>query len=318
MAGVESELSAAFGLKGAVPLEFFETRQDKPKDLETRAVTPAPSTTDQNVQRVVPALFDRSVAAWLGVDMPTVGAGVPAYPVLSTGLGAAPKAKAGAAQEDEGALTVQTTTPHRITGALRMAREDLAVFPQLESAFRTNLGMVLADSLDGQVLNGTNTAPNINGLFEQLTAPAVPAATAETWARYNAAFLSHIDGLYSVDESGVRMLVGPHTFRHMAGQFRATESNESWTAYAGRVYGGVRASRRIADPANDIQQAVVRRTNPGGDSVAVVPMWQGIQFISDPYSGAGKGEIVVTALLLVGDVVLLRSGAFVQDSFRLA
>ena len=82
--------------------------------------------------------------------------------------------------------------------------------------------------------------------------------------------------------------------------------------------GGVRTSRRIAAPAGNIQQAIVRRSNPAGDRVAVMPTWQGLELIRDIYTGAGKGEVVVTGIMLVGDVVVLRSGAFVQDSYRLA
>ena len=36
--------------------------------------------------------------------------------------------------------------------------------------------------------------------------------------------------------------------------------------------------------------------------------------IRDPYTGARKGEVSLTALMLVGDVIVLRGGAFVQDS----
>ena len=82
--------------------------------------------------------------------------------------------------------------------------------------------------------------------------------------------------------------------------------------------GGLRTSRRLPDPAANIQQAIIRRANPAGDRVAVMPVWDGLELIRDPYTGAGKGEIVVTGLLLVGDVVVLRGGAFVQDSYRLA
>ena len=62
----------------------------------------------------------------------------------------------------------------------------------------------------------------------------------------------------------------------------------------------------------------MRRNNPAGDRVAVMPTWQGLELIRDPYSGAAKGEVVVTGVVLMGDVVLLRSGCFVQDSYRLA
>ena len=47
-----------------------------------------------------------------------------------------------------------------------------------------------------------------------------------------------------------------------------------------------------------------------------MPVWEGLQLIRDPYTAAGKGEIVVTGLMLVGDVIVLRDGAFVQDSYR--
>ena len=51
---------------------------------------------------------------------------------------------------------------------------------------------------------------------------------------------------------------------------------------------------------------------------AVMPVWSSLELIRDQYSAAGKGEVVVTGIMLVGDVVLLREDAFVQDSYRLA
>ena len=63
---------------------------------------------------------------------------------------------------------------------------------------------------------------------------------------------------------------------------------------------------------------IVRRSNPAGDRVAVMPAWTGIELIRDNITAAGKGEIVITALMLVGDVILLRAGCFVQDSYRVA
>ena len=211
-----------------------------------------------------------------------------------------------------------TATPKRLTGAFRITREDLAVLPALETALRTNLARVLSDALDAQILNGDGQGANLNGLLAQLTDAAAPAANAETFARYNEAMASHIDGLFAVDQKGVRMLVGPHSYRHMAGTFATNDDAVSASDYIVRTYGGLRASRRIADPAANIQQAVVRRTNPGGDRVAVAPVWSGLELIRDAITGAGKGEIVVTGLMMVGGVVLLRSGVFVEDSFRLA
>ena len=315
--GAEAEASDAFGCPGQVPLELFELerRSEKPDALETRAVTPSPDTTGQTLAAAVPALFDSSIAAFLGIDMPTVQSGTPGYPVVSTSLMAGMKAKSAEAAEAEGAITVTTATPKRLTGAFRITREDLAVLPTLETTLRQNLVRVLSDALDKQLLNGSGAGANLNGLFNQLADVNAPGQE-NTFASYAAAIASHIDGLFAVDRMGVRALVGPHTYRHMASVFATNEDGTSAMDYIARTYGGLRASRRIANPANNVQGAIIRRSNPGGDRVAVSPIWNGLELIRDAVSDAAKGEIVVTGLALVGGVVLLRSGVFVEDSFH--
>ena len=121
-----------------------------------------------------------------------------------------------------------------------------------------------------------------------------------------------------MDLGGIRQLVGVATYGHMAGEFRSNNDSMTAEAFLMDRTGGVRTSRRIAAAAGNIQQAIVRRSNPAGDRVAVMPVWNGMQLIRDPYTSAGKGEVVVTGLMLVGDVIVLRAGAFVQDSYRLA
>ena len=319
--GAEAEASDAFGCPGLVPLELFELErrsEDHGEDLERRAVTSPPATTGISLAPTVPALFDQSVAGFLGVEMPTVQGGVPGYPVVSTSLTGGMKKKSAAADETEGAITVATATPKRLTGAFRITREDLAILPTLETTLRQNLMRVLSDALDGQLLNGSGADANLNGLLAQLTDPVDPAANAETFARYVAAFASHIDGLFATEQGHIRALVGPHTYRHMAGTFATNDDAVSASSYLMEKYGGVRASRRIADPENDIQDAVIIRRNPAGDRVAVAPVWTGLELIRDAVTDAGKGEIKVTGVALVGGVVLLRSGVYVQDSFRLA
>ena len=315
--GVEAEYATAVGATaGTIPTDVYETRSDA-LTLETRAVTSGVQ--GGTTQRpIVPAIFDRSIAPYLGIEMPSAGTGDQAFPILATSVTAEPAAKGATAVQTPGAFTVSSVQPRRLTGSFKFRVEDAARLAGMEGALRRNLREALSNSLDNHALNGSATGDGtINGLLNILGDPAVPAANAETWARYNAALAGHIDGLFAVDQLGVRALVGPQTYRHMASQFRATESNESFAAYAARVFGGVRATRRIANPSSEVQQAVIRRTNPAGDSVAVMPHWNSIT-IRDIYSGATEGEVVVTAIALVGDVTVLRSGAFVQDSFRVA
>ena len=323
--GAAAEYAAAMGCSGFVPLTMCgptaeERAAAHARAIEHRAVTPAPADTDvpHTHAPIVPALFDRSVAGFLGIEMPTVGTGIASYPILSTSLQGGMKAEDTAAAEGAGAYTVTDADPRRLTGSFRIRKEDVAKLPGLEDSLRENLSMVLSDEGDKQFVNGNNTAPNLNGLLAQLTDPSAPAANAETYTRYAAAFASHVDGLFATMPGDVRGLVGPHTLRHMASVFGTTSGDRSAYAMLASDFGGVRATRRIADPASNIQQAIIRRANPAGDRVAVAPVWMGLEIIRDPYTDAPKGQIVVTGTVLVGGVVLLRSDAFVQDSFRVA
>ena len=209
--------------------------------------------------------------------------------------------------------------PRRISGAFKFTVEDAARLSGMEEALRANISAVLSDELDKQAINGSGTGDGtLNGLLNILTDPAAPAANAETFARYVSAAASHVDGLFAVELAGVRQLVGVQTYGHMAGTFRANEDATMAEAWLMQRTGGVRTSRRIAAPASNIQNAIIRRSNPAGDRVAVMPVWEGLQMIRDPYTNARKGEVALTALMLVGDVIVLRGGAFVQGAYRLA
>ena len=317
--GAEAEFSASVGCPGAVPLELFEVRRSNTGDPERRAITPAPATTDEGLAAIVPAIFDRSAASWLGIEMPTVPVGDAGYPVLSTSLTGGVVAKSAEADEGAAGFTVTMAQPRRISGAFKFTYEDSARLSGMESALRQNIGSVLSDALDAQAINGSGSGDGtVNGLLNILTDPTAPAANAETFARYISAAASHVDGLFAVDLGGVRQLVGVQTYGHMAASFRANEDATTSEAWLMQRTGGVRTSRRIAAPASNIQQAIVRRANPMGDRVAVMPTWDGLQLIRDPYTGARKGEVSLTALMLVGDVIVLRGGAFVQGAYRLA
>ena len=324
-AGAEAEYAAAEGCPGLVPLSMFgATAEERAATyragIEHRAVTPAPADSDLNRTHapIVPALFDRSIAAHLGIEMPTVPTGIRSFPVLSTSLTAGVVAESGDAAQTAGAFDVTDADPRRLTGQFKLRKEDLAKMDGMEDSLTDNLGMVLSDEWDKQAITGDNSAPNLNGIMAQLTDPSAPATGAETFTRYAAAFAAHIDGLFAAMPGDVRGLVGPHTLRHMASVFGGANSDRSAYSYLSTEFGGVRATRRIADPASNIQQAIIRRANPAGDRVAVSPVWTGVEIIRDPYTAAGKGEVIVTGTVLVGGIVLLRGAAFVQDSFRLA
>ena len=320
--GAEAELSAAAGCAGAVPLELFQRRTALQNGTtEQRAVTPSPTTADENLAGIVPAIFDRSAAAWLGIEMPEVATGDAGYPILSTSVssGAGPVAKSADADETAGAFTVTMAQPRRLTGSFRFTVEDAARLVGMEDALRANLSSKLSDVLDAQAILGSASGDGtLNGLLAILDNPTAPATGAEDFARYVAAAASHVDGLFAVDLAGIRQLVGVATYGAMASKFRSNNDSMTAEAFLTTRTGGVRTSRRIGAAVSNIQQAIVRRDNPAGDRVAVMPVWNGLELIRDVFTSAGKGEVVVTGIMLVGDVVLLREDAFVQESYRLA
>ena len=327
VSGAEAAYADAEGCPGMVPISMMEPSAEE-RQRETRAVSEAPA--DADLQRIpdpiVPALFDRSIAAWLGVSMPSVPTGIKSFPILSKSLTAGFKAEDATADESAGEFTVSDASPARLTGSFRIRVEDIAKMAGMEEALRRNLRDVMSDQLDDQFLNGNGTAPNLNGVFQQLTDPTAPPAQAGLGATafedYMGSFTDHIDGLNATTEADVRALLGVSTYRRMAALFRVG-TDTTFTEHWRRVGGGLRATRRIAAAPTtgtdaNIQQAVIRRANPAGDRIMAAPVWAGMEIIRDVYTSAPKGQIVLTAYSLVGGIVILRPGSIVQDSFRIA
>ena len=310
LTGAESELRSAFSLSGdhEIPHELFEPREAK----EKRAATDAPATgTQVNEQPVQPFIYKEGVAGFLGIDMPQVGGGTASHPVLTTGTPAGMKAKGAAADETEAAFTISTSTPKRVTGSFRVRVEDMALFPQLEDSLRRDIPMSLANAVEEQILNGDGVAPNINGLLQRLADPD-EAMEKHTPGTYVSAVAGSLDGIHGYTLGDLRTLAGKQTYQAMAsGYFESTAV--SVASYLDTYTGGLRMSDRIPDVASSIQPGIVRLGMRPMCAVSVV--WGGVTLIRDIYSGAASGEIVVTALQLIGDVHVLRDGSFAEVSF---
>ena len=117
-------------------------------------------------------------------------------------------------------------------------------------------------------------------------------------------------------------MCGPQTYAHAAKTFRGTDGGTSAATYLRTHSGGFRATKRIAAPPTsgnkaNRQQAIMRRTAQGV-RIATAPVWTGMRIIRDEYTGAGKGEIVLTAVSLIGGVVIHRPDAYKQVAFKLS
>ena len=311
--GAERELSEAYGIPGAIPLQFFKPR------VEERAQTDPPTTTDVVFHPTIHPLFDASVAPFLMVDMPMVEPGVQQYPVLETSLTASMQAKGGEAPETAAVYgDLLTASPKRLGGGYRLRREDLAILPRMESDLNRNIRMVLADTLDAQILNGDNTGANLNGILTQLTDAADPGAVV-TFDSALKTYVDQIDGLLARGIPNVRALVGTDTVKALEVLFRSNDTAYVPSApYLRMNTGGLRASNRIPDQSAGKVQKAVAYLDQSPDRTAVMPVWNGIEAIRDELSDSRKGEIIVTLFTLVGGPILTRKAAYKEIAFKLA
>ena len=128
--GAKAELQQHFGLAA---------NQIALEQLETRAVTPAPSDVGSSQQPIIPAIFPDGVASFLGVGMPTVGVGEATYTVLTTGATVHTPEKSSAAAETTGAFSASVLSPKRAQASFFWSIEDEARLAGMEDALRSNL-----------------------------------------------------------------------------------------------------------------------------------------------------------------------------------
>ena len=300
--GKEKEIQDHFGLAGnQFPIEL----------LEERAVTPAPSDVGRDQMPIIPQIFPDSVSSFLGVSQPTVAVGEKVYTVLSTGATVSTPGKGESVAESTGAFTAYTLAPKRAQTSFFWNLEDQHTLRGMDSALRSNLRSSLSSKLDAILLNDSG-----DGLLGSgLTQPSDPTSV-ENYQTYKAAVTSQVDGLYASSPGGVRVLLGAETYRHSAGLYRGTTTdNESGYAVMSRLAGGVRVSSHVPAASSNIQGAIAARAT--GALHAVMPLWRSATFIPDSISKAASGQIVLTCVLLYG-LKVVRSAGFAPLKFKIA
>ena len=278
--------------------------------IEDRAVTPAPADVGQNQAAIIPAVFPASCAAFLGIDMPTVGVGEAVYPVLTTSADVGTPAENAAQAETTGAFSAEVLSPSRLQASFFYSREDRARFAGMDSALRMNLSDALSDSLDKEILAGTNGL--LNGTV--LANHNVTAVTTYANYRANLAY-GRVDGKYAMTVGDLKIVMGSGTYEHAAKQFRSDNAGDRAAIEdLMAVSGGVKVSAHVPAVASNKQNAVVRL---GMRRDMVAPIWEGVTLIPDEITKAGTGQIVLTAVMLYA-VKLLRADGFYKQQVQTA
>ena len=323
--GRELELQQAAQVDG-IPLELWDVPRSMGLERRADSVSGAPTTVGVNLDRIRPAVFAKSIAPMLGIEMPRVESGTFASATINASLTAGAKDKGGVASATAATFTVTTATPKRVSARLSIAIEDVAAVGQanFESALRENLSLVLSDELDKQAINGNGTAPNLAGIFQRLTNPTAPAAGVTNWVGFASQHAKGVDGLWANTIKDVCVVVNPETYQLAASTFMGTDGAElSAAAYASMHTGGFYCNKRMPVKTTHIAQALLYRKGRsmmGGDMsmrTAVLPHWGQVS-IDDIYSGSAQGERYVTFHVLLGDVILVQPDAYAQISYRVS
>ena len=297
--GAELELSAAYGCRaGHMPLCMIEERQRTPQ-REERAITPGVEL-PRPTSAIAPVIFERTAGAALGVQFPTVESGQAGYPVLTTAPTAGTLAKDADAPATAGAFRLDSRVPTRVSGQFEVRVEDLALLPNMEQSLVGAINDSIGDQVDAGLFNGAaanfTTDGSIRGLFAQASDVTADSAI-ETFAKGVSRFAKLVDGQYANGMGDLRAVIGVETYARYASQFQSNGDTSLYDYLMARL-GGIRVSKRIPAASSDAQKGLVART--AGSQPIRVPVWQGMQLIRDPFSEAGKGQIKITAVMLVG------------------
>ena len=314
LTGAEEEFRAEVGgREGHIPYDAFGPDRQY---VNVDAATAAPGTVGINMGALVPAVFAQSAAALAGVEMPRVPDGQYSVPIVDTSATAAAKTKGTKQDSTAVTFTVGSTKPKRITGRLTLRLEDLAEagIAGFDMALRENLRGALVDTLDVNVLRGSNASGQLNGLAKQITADTDPTAK-QTFATATGDLSGYLDGKFAGRFSDLRVLHNPTAHAYLSTLFATNDDSVSFGEWAARQGTTQVVNSNMGAVDSTISKSIVVRSgmlNSGVmGSLAVAPIWRDIA-IEDPYSDAGSALIHVTVVLLVGSVLIRHPGAYAE------
>lgn len=306
LVGLEAEVNKELGLTdNQIPYHALLSPEERAELRQDAATTITDAVKAKPRQAVIPRVFRRSDAAWLGVMMPTAPRGLPIYPVLTAGAAGSTQAPGGAQDAEAATFAATMIQPTRAAARYLIRAEDAAQFAGLEDTLRADLRAALGKLADDSVVSANATSPNPGSIISHATAATATPSAVSTLASFDEAFVDGIDGLHAYDRAGVRLLIGIETER-LLGSKRHDETAMTYGAMLNAAGGERRATSRIGAPATVSSQTSIQsayRIVPA-ELRAFMPVWEGLEVIRDPYTGAAKAEIAITMFMLFGfDVV---------------
>ena len=105
-------------------------------------------------------------------------------------------------------------------------------------------------------------------------------------------------GRHAYTLADVRAVIGSKTFALYAGLFaNSNKGDVSLFDYLTRMLGSIRVSDRVPGVSGSAQKAIVVLS--ASAEAPKIHVWDAMQIVRDPYSGAGAGKVTITATALV-------------------
>ena len=303
--GAESELQAALHMTpNQVPIDLLRA------PVEERAITPAPTHVGTSQQPILLPIFASGDAAFLNVDQVTVPSGDAAFPVLTNRpTVGGPHDDSTEVAETTGSFSAELVKPERLQCAFSYKRVDVARFPVMGEALRAALNEALSESLDVQVVSGSD------GLLGGTNLPNHAQAAVDTFATCIAKFgHARVDGRYASSVKSVKVLMGSAGYAFGGSVYRGDQSQESAIDRLMTIGGGIKVSPHVPAVSSTKQKAIVRL---GTRRDMVAALWSGITLIPDEITRAKQGEVVVTAVMLAA-IKILRADGFYKAEIKVA
>ena len=332
--GAELELRQELGLQaGQVPLEALEPKLEHRADVATTAPTTGLGV---NVDLIRPAIFARSIAGRLGVEMPQVSTGTYSTMTVSASLTAAARAAGADAGATAAVLTPLTTDAHGVSARLSVRQEDILKVgaSNYSEILRGNLMLAFHAQLDQYLLNGTGgTTAEPQGLIGSLDNPTDPTAVVD-WDGFVTTLVNGIDGgPWAETLRDVKLVVNAETMRLAESTFPkqvgavaagyTTKDTMAAARYLREHSGGIVGHSRMPATASSIAPCIRYRNHTMGlDNVnamrtAVCPVWAYLT-IEDPYTGSASATNFLTVHAWIGDVLLEQPSAYERVDLKVS
>ena len=151
----------------------------------------------------------------------------------------------------------------------------------------------------------------MNGLFTQ-AADETTASSVETYTTGIGRFAALVDGKHAYTLADVRAVIGSKTFGLYAGLFaNSNKGDVSLFDYLTQMLGSIRVSDRVPGVSSSAQRGICVLT--ASAEMPKIHVWDAMQIIRDPFSGAGAGKVTLTATSLVSPLYIPHGVAQVKE-----